>query len=144
MHYLSYFPDQLRNFGPLRHHSCFRFEAKNGLITTLNYKNFINIAYSCANKHQFWMASKEIEFRNKNSLAYHDDICQVSKQIVDQTHHDNLQKNKYINCVKYLKLNGFVYYPGAYLIIDLTLKESSSVGLIDTILNVDGQTVFYL
>jgi hypothetical protein len=90
------------------------------------------------------MASKEIEFRNKNSLAYHDDICQVFKQIVDQTHHENLQKNKYINCVKYLKLNGFIYYPGAYLIIDLTLKESSSEGLIDTTLNVAGRTDFYL
>ena len=33
MHYLSHFPDQLKNFGLLRHHSCFRFEAKNGLMT---------------------------------------------------------------------------------------------------------------
>ena len=59
MHYMSHFPNQCKNFGLLRHHSCFRFEAKNGLMADLNFKNFINIAYSCATKHQLWMASKE-------------------------------------------------------------------------------------
>ena len=87
MHYLSHFPDQLKNFGLLRHHSCFRFEAKNGLMTDLRYQNFINIAYSCANKHQLWMASKQIEFKERNSLAYLDDECKVYKNnSVDKIH----------------------------------------------------------
>ena len=90
------------------------------------------------------MASKEIEFRKRNTLAYQDDICQVSKQIGENIHRYSLKPRKYINCVKYLNLNGFIYYTGAFLIIDLALKASSSVGLIEKILTVDGKIVFYL
>ena len=32
MHFLTHFPKQLEDFGPLRSHHCFRFEAKNGLL----------------------------------------------------------------------------------------------------------------
>jgi len=38
-----------------------------------------------------------------------------------------------------LNLNGFIHYTGAFLIIDLALKASSSVGLIEKILTVDGE-----
>jgi hypothetical protein len=123
MHYLSHFPNQLRNFGLLRNHACFRFEAKNGLITDLNYQNFINIAFSCANKHQFWMASKEIEFKTRNSLAYQDDTCEVNKnRDVNLIHRSYLNANKFISSVKFLRLSGFKYYPGAFLIINLALE----------------------
>ena len=100
--------------------------------------------YSFANRHQFWITSKEIEFRKRNTSAYQGDICQVSKQTVENIHRDSLKPWKYINCVKYWKLNGFIYYTGAFLIIDLALKASSSVGLKETILTVDGKIVFYL
>jgi hypothetical protein len=42
----------MENFGPLRQHACFRGEAKNGLIKSLDYQNFINICFSAAEKHQ--------------------------------------------------------------------------------------------
>jgi hypothetical protein len=32
LHYLTHLPDQMQHFGPLRHHSCMRFEAKHGFI----------------------------------------------------------------------------------------------------------------
>jgi hypothetical protein len=145
MHYLSHFPNQLRNFGLIRNHACFRFEAKNGLITDLNYQNFINIAFSCANKHQFWMASKEIEFKTRNSLAYQDDTCEVNKnRDVNLIHRSYLNANKFISSVKFLRLSGFKYYPGAFLIINLALEASSSVCLIEEILSVDGQIIFYV
>jgi hypothetical protein len=146
MHYLTHFPTQLENFGLLRNHTCFRFEAKNGLMGELNYHNFINIAYSCATKHQFWIASKELELKKKNTLTYTDDICEInSKSTVEASHRNTLKPNKYISYVKSLKLSGFEYHIGSYLIIELCLdKYSSSIGLIDKILNVDGDIVFYL
>ena len=46
MHYLTHFPSQLENYGPLRHHSCFRFESRIGLLKRFRFNNFINLAYS--------------------------------------------------------------------------------------------------
>jgi len=40
MHYMTHLPDQLRLFGPLRHHSCTRFEAKHGFIKNKKWRNF--------------------------------------------------------------------------------------------------------
>jgi hypothetical protein len=139
MHYLSHFPDQLENFGLLRNHSCFRFEAKNGLLSDLNFKNFINIAYSCANKHQFWMASKESELKEKNSLTYTDDLCEMTRNtVIESTHYSTLKPKKYIGDIKYAKINGFEFFIHSYIIIKISLeKDSPSVGLIERIFNVD-------
>jgi hypothetical protein len=35
IHYLSHFSSQLENFGLFRNHTCFRFDAKNGLMSEL-------------------------------------------------------------------------------------------------------------
>jgi len=146
MHYLSHFPTQLDNFGLLRNHSCFRFEAKNGLMKAFNFHNFINISYSCANKHQCWIASKEIEQNKKNSLAYIEDSCDINSQaIIERSHHVNLKPKKYISDVKYLKRDGFEYLQGVFLIIKLTIEnDSPSVAFIDKIFNVDEEIIFYL
>jgi hypothetical protein len=82
----------------------------------------------------------------KNTLTDTDDICQInSKSTVEASHRDTLKPNNYISYVNSLKLSGFEYHIGSYLIIKLCLqKNSSSIGLIDKIFNVDGETVFYL
>jgi hypothetical protein len=38
MHFLTHFPIQMEKFGPLRHHHCFRFKAKKGLILNIREK----------------------------------------------------------------------------------------------------------
>jgi hypothetical protein len=82
----------------------------------------------------------------KNTLTYTDNICQInSKSTVEAPHRNTLKPNNYISNVKSLKLSGFEYHIGSYLIIKLCLeKNSSSNGLIDKIFNVDGDIVFYL
>ena len=45
----------LIRFGPLRHQWCMRFEAKNAYIKGLVGKNFKNLAYSIAQRHQNFM-----------------------------------------------------------------------------------------
>jgi hypothetical protein len=61
MHNLTHLTAQMDNFGSFRQHACFRCEAKNGLIKNFGFKNFINICFSVSEKHQFRMASKELE-----------------------------------------------------------------------------------
>ena len=88
------------------------------------------------------MASKEIEFKTRNSLAYQDDTCEVNKnRDVNLIHRSYLNANKFISSVKFLRLSG---YPGAFLIINLALEALSSVCLIEEILSVDGQIIFYV
>jgi hypothetical protein len=48
----------MEKFGLLRHHHCFRFEAKNGLLLEMRHKNFNDVAYSMVTNHQYWMACK--------------------------------------------------------------------------------------
>ena len=138
MHYLSHFPSQLENFCVFRNHTCFRFEAKHGLISELNFRNFINIAYSCSTKHQFWIASIELEFKNQNKLTYTGDIREINlKCIIEAAHYNALKPKKYISYVKSLKLSGFEYYLGSSLIIKMNLENDSlTAGLIDKMFKV--------
>ena len=149
MHYLTHLTAQMENFGPLRQHACFRCEAKNGLLKSLDFKNFKNICFSAAEKHQFWMASVEMKQVNKNSLKYTDDICKVdNKRVVSDKHFyfDDLKPKSFLSVSKYLKKNGFQYTPGSFLILNFNLKvnRSESIGMIKEILVVDGIYIFYV
>ena len=147
MHYLTHLTAQMENFGPLRQHACFRCEAKNGLLKSLDFKNFKNICLSVAEKHQFWMASVEMKQVNKNSLQYTDDICKIdSKRPVSDKHFNYLKPNSYLSVSKFLKKNGFQYIPGSFLILNFDLKVNltDSIGMIKEILVVDGLYIFYL
>ncbi len=66
MHFLRHFSKQLQEFGPLRLHSNHRFEAKNGLMKSFNFNNFINICKSTSYRQEFWMDSLAKEMRNLN------------------------------------------------------------------------------
>ena len=54
MHYLIHFPDQIREFGPLRAHWCFRFEGKN-VFKQKRWFNFKNLPFSLASHQQRWL-----------------------------------------------------------------------------------------
>ena len=55
MHYLIHFPDQIRVFGPLCAHWCFRFEGKNVFFKQKHWFNFKNLPFSLASHHQRWL-----------------------------------------------------------------------------------------
>ena len=40
MHYMLHLPSQMREFGPLRHHWCMRFEGKNGFFAGKKVQKF--------------------------------------------------------------------------------------------------------
>ena len=55
LHYLVHLPKQMLMYGPLRFHSCMRWEAKNGQFKNRKYRNFKNLPKSMATNHQHWM-----------------------------------------------------------------------------------------
>ena len=70
-------------------------------------------------------------------------ILKKEKASVD-LHLKEFKFKKYISVVKHLKLDGFDFYPGGFLIFNLNVNIESSVGFIKTILNVDEQYYFQL
>ena len=146
MHYLTHLTCQMENFGPLRHHACFRCESKNGLIKGLEYKNFKNICFSVSEKHQFWMAGSENEQVQKKSMKYIDDVSNKDKKrVVEKFHYDNLASHSYLSYCKFAKVDGFQYEPGSFLIIQLSLDFGTKpVGLIKEILESEGIYIFYV
>jgi hypothetical protein len=146
LHYLTHLVAQMVNIGPLRHHARFRFEAKNFLIKNFDYKCFKNICFSATDKHQFWMASKELEQLNKKSMKYVDDVCNVDQnKTIDPCVLAKFNFKSSISVCKFLKKDGFKYIPGCFLIIELDLSvDMTSVGLVKEIFVVDGNHIFYL
>ena len=56
MHFMVHLPTQMLLYGPLRHHWCMRFEGKNGYFANQKFKNFRNIPFTLARRHQLYMA----------------------------------------------------------------------------------------
>lgn len=80
LHYMLHLPRQMLLFGPLRHQWCMRFEAKNAYIKSLIGKNFKNIAYTVAERHQNYMCLRLLSppGNNINFLYTGDEIGNVT------------------------------------------------------------------
>lgn len=70
LHYMVHFPKQLYLFGPLRHHSCMRMEAKHGLFKARKWRNFKAIAKSVSEYHQRWLCLQQIQASGFKSETY--------------------------------------------------------------------------
>jgi hypothetical protein len=55
-HFLVHLPTQIRDFGPLRYHSCMRYEAKHGYFKSQKCQNFRNTALTLSARHQLNLA----------------------------------------------------------------------------------------
>ena len=92
MHFMIHLPDQMLDYGPLRHQWCMRFEGKNGFFKQKKWKNFRNVPYSLAKYHQLHMLHKQVGSnieRNQNFL-YAGDIVAKGKTVVVSTVYPNL------------------------------------------------------
>ena len=56
MHYMLHLSRQIIQFGPLQHQITMWFEAKHGWFKDYRWKNFTNLPYSLAEKHQLYLA----------------------------------------------------------------------------------------
>ena len=94
MHFLCHFPQQMKEFGPLRLHGTFRFEHKNGLIKGFDFHNFINIFKSVAYRQEYWMISKRLDSNwetRENFLSK----GIVAKNLITDNVHDEGFCNRY-------------------------------------------------
>jgi len=57
MHFMVHFPRQMQRFGPLRHHSTMRAEAKHQSFKDHRWMNFNNVALSLLKRHQLCLAN---------------------------------------------------------------------------------------
>jgi hypothetical protein len=75
LHYLTHFPEQMRMFGPLRHQSCMRFEAKHGFVKAKKWRNFKALEKSVAEYHQNWMCLQQMDVSGgrANNFLYRGD-----------------------------------------------------------------------
>jgi len=57
MHFMIHFPRQMLQFGPLRHHSTMRAEAKHQSFKDHRWMNFTNLSWSLLKRHQLCFAN---------------------------------------------------------------------------------------
>jgi hypothetical protein len=67
---MIHFPEQMLLYGPLRHHWCMRFEAKNGFFKGKKWQQFVNIPLSLAKYHQTYMVHRQIGCTGELSSNY--------------------------------------------------------------------------
>lgn len=70
MHYLVHLPQQMLSYGPLRHHWCMRFEAKHSYFSQKKYKNFKNLPYTLAKRHQVYMCHVQSDSKGNRALNF--------------------------------------------------------------------------
>ena len=56
-HFLIHLPDQIVKFGPLKHQTTLRFEAKHGFFKDHRWRNFNNLPLSLLTKHQLQLCN---------------------------------------------------------------------------------------
>lgn len=70
MHYMLHLPKQMLMFGPLRHHSCMRLEAKHMVFKRRKWRSFKNILKSISEYHQKWMYMWQTSSLGQKSTVY--------------------------------------------------------------------------
>jgi hypothetical protein len=144
-HFMTHFPSQMKNFGPLRHHHVFRFESKNGQMKEVKLKNFINVSYSLSMRHQYWLAGKQAEAKMKNSISYLGNETKISEKVKKDSHvYRLLNPQSHLYLCKYAKLDGFFFTKNLYLLTNDFETNMKIIYQIDEIYNSDGQIIFYL
>ena len=154
MHFLRHFPKQLEEFGPLRLHSTQRFEAKNGLIKSYSYNNFINICKSTSYRQELWMVSRRLDYNwdlNDNFLSKGEDYKNLKthqiqdKGFSDKYNFDSSLKSNHLRECESVKIIGFLYKLNSYIIISDSIElKKKTVGKIERILLANDNLVFKL
>ena len=80
MHFMLHFPRQLQMFGPLRHHSTMRAEAKHQSFKDHRWMNFNNLPLSLLKRHQICLANALTDNRGHISANF----LQEGKQVTSK------------------------------------------------------------
>ena len=109
-HFMTHFGDQMKNFGPLRHHHCFRFEQKNGQIKDAKCTNSINISYSLSMRQQYWLAGKQAVAKLRNSVAFLGNETVIDEEVSKESEaYRILRPRSHLSICKHVKMDGFSF-----------------------------------
>ena len=153
LHYMIHFPEQLRMFGPLRHHSCMRFEGKNGYFKSLKWKCFKNLPKSLAFRHQSWMCRQQTGssgYKSHNYLYQGDivregtsiDIAQhsLSHVLMDQIAQDAEE----VMISPEVFIHGACYKPGCLVLLNESINAPIHFGKVTEIIIVNDSKFFII
>ena len=89
MYYIVHLPDQMLQYGPLRHHWCMLSEAKNGFFKQKKWRQFVNIWLSLAIYHKMYMVRRQIGCRDEllQNYLYLGDIVHEGELVLATVFH---------------------------------------------------------
>ena len=150
MHYLIHLPSQMLMYGPLRHHWCMRYEAKHGFFKTKKWKNFKNLPYSVATKHQKYISYKMSGPGSQASLnfLYSGDIVKKTVELPYETDYPSIapEISQLANNSKVYKSNdvciqGHRYRPGCAVVLKY-VNDLPKFGLVKEIVVIQDSKFF--
>ena len=115
-HLLVHFGDQMERLGPLRFTSCMVFEKKHSFFKKIKYRNFRNIAFTLANRHQYHIAAQMYTCNNTStsSFLYSGRKIQKLKELhsTAATQHHSLDPQQPLYETSQVTLFGITYVVG--------------------------------
>jgi hypothetical protein len=162
MHYLLHLPLQMMRFGPLRNLWCMRFEAKHGFFKGIKWKNFKNLAFSLATRHQKWMCYMQLGMQGTRSqmYLYPGDVTKQGIEVTfamvypnlapvlirkEREHNNDIDEDALVYQTQRVEIHGKLYSSGRVIILGYDhLPETPKFGLLRDIIIIDQRKYFVI
>ena len=143
LHFLVHLPDQLEEFGPLKHQSAMRFEGKHGFFKAHTYRNFKNMPMTMTNQHQLYLCFKTrtcsgalsqnffdagISTGEGQTTYVRDCPMWIQESLLEMFSHTVLQSGMY-TC-PWLQFKGKKYRPGVAMLLAESDIEGPTFGMV--------------
>ena len=119
-HFLVHLPGQIRKFGPLKHQSTLRFEAKHGFFKDHRWRNFNNLPLSLLTKHQLQMSNIAVNENGsfmENFLEIEDILKRTGQRNVGKYFNTLLIGESMYTQVEIVTHKGREFRPGVCLLV---------------------------
>jgi hypothetical protein len=146
-HLLVHLVEQMRRFGPLRFSSCLIFEKKHAYLKRVKYRNFVNISFSLARRHQEHIAGQMMACSDATSASflYTGHIIKRLREVddFDSVLAPTFDANELVYEAEMVRLFGITYSVDDVILTNETIFPSDPVfGKITSILVQQKQIVF--
>lgn len=132
LHYLLHYPDNILDFGPVRHLWCFRFEAKHKYFKSVAKisNNFKNLDYTMSHRHelhQCYMNSKPVSEGisiGESVVIKLSDLPTETRQLVQSS--NTLDSQTTILQSNSIQLHGVILKEGDFLVHSIDFEDIPS------------------
>jgi hypothetical protein len=116
-HYLSHFPQQMIDFGPLRNQWCMRWEAHYQLLKRKKLRNFKNLPLTLSSIHQKSICYHQHSPDGSLNLHYLSTLPEY-KYLSEAKKHKHPGIPMQSQCVAHAKIKDHHYQPGCILVLN--------------------------